>query len=228
MRSRDWSLLVYCVVRIAPEVGGFSKIVTHRGLVVKGIATATRIRLASPVPVEPHGPIVAAAAPSMRRSRATRWIGDLQAGDAGAADRLWRRYFDGMVRLARKKLDAARRAEAVEDEEDAALSAFQSLCVGVAEGRFDRLRDRDDLWRLLVVITVRKVYDQLKRQRCLKRGAGRVVSEAALAGPDPCGADGFEPFIAEEPSPEFSAMLAEEFQRWLDGLPNAAVRRVAL
>jgi DNA-directed RNA polymerase specialized sigma24 family protein len=164
----------------------------------------------------------------MRRSRATRWIGDLQAGDAGAADRLWRRYFDGLVWLARKNLDAARRAEAVEDEEDAALSAFQSLCVSVAEGQFDRLRDRDDLWRLLVVIAVRKVYDQLKRQRRLKRGAGRVVLDAVLAGPDPCGADGFEQFIAEEPGPEFVAMLAEEFQRRLDGLPNEVLRRVAL
>jgi DNA-directed RNA polymerase specialized sigma24 family protein len=158
----------------------------------------------------------------------TRWIGDLKGGDAGAVDQLWRRYFDGLVRLARKKLGAAGRTAAVEDEEDAALSAFQSLCAGVAKGRFDRLRDRDDLWRLLVVITARKVYDQVKRQRQLKRGAGRVVCEVDLAGPDPSEPRGFEQFIAQDPSPEFAAMVAEEFQRRLDGLPDETLRRVAL
>jgi DNA-directed RNA polymerase specialized sigma24 family protein len=158
----------------------------------------------------------------------TRWIGDLKAGDAVAADRLWRRYFDGLVRLARRKLGSFPRAAAVEDEEDAALSAFQSLCAGVAGGRFERLKDRDDLWRLLVVITLRKVLDQIKRQGRLRRGAGRVVSEAALAGADPSEPGGFEQFIADQPTPEFAAMLAEEFQRRLDGLPDDTLRRVAL
>jgi DNA-directed RNA polymerase specialized sigma24 family protein len=158
----------------------------------------------------------------------TRWIGGLKAGNAGAADRLWHRYFDGLVRLARKKLDAVRRTGAAEDEEDAALSAFESLCAGAAGGRFERLKDRDDLWRLLVVITVRKVYDQVKRERQLKRGAGRVVSEAALIGSDPSGPGGFAQCIDQEPTPEFAAMLAEEFQRRIDGLEDETLRRVAL
>ncbi len=158
----------------------------------------------------------------------TRWIGDLKSGQAGAADQLWERYFERLVRLARKKLDAVRGVSPVEGEEDAALSAFQSLCAGVAEGRFERLKDRDDLWRPLVVITVRKVYDQVQRQRQLKRGAGRVVSEGALAGVDPDGPGGFEQFMAHGPTPEFAAILAEEFQRRIDSLPDEALRRVAL
>src|SRR5262245_3600822 len=90
----------------------------------------------------------------------TRWIGDLRAGDPVAASQIWSRYFDGLVRLARQKLAALPHVGAAEDEEDAALSAFQSLCAGMAEGRFERLKDREDLWRLLVVITIRKVFDQ--------------------------------------------------------------------
>ena len=70
-----------------------------------------------------------------------------------------------------------RRVGAAEDGEDAALSASESLCVGAAAGRFDRLTDRDDLWRLMVVITLRKVFDQVNRQRRQKRGGGKVVSE---------------------------------------------------
>jgi len=158
----------------------------------------------------------------------TRWIGDLRAGDNVAADQLWHRYFDGLVRLARKKLEAVRRVATIEDEEDAALSAFHSLCTGVAQGRFDRLKDRDDLWRLLVVITLRKVFDQIQRQRQLKRGGGRVVAEAELAGVDVDGPGGFEQCLCREPTPEFAAMLAEEFQTRIDSLEDATLRQVAL
>ena len=94
----------------------------------------------------------------------TRWLGDLKAGGDSAAQHLWERYFDRLVQLARARLRAARRAGAIEDEEDAALGGFDSFCRGAAAGRFPDLADRDDLWRLLVVMTVRKALGQLKRQ----------------------------------------------------------------
>src|SRR5271169_5329863 len=112
----------------------------------------------------------------------TKWIGDLKAGGDSAAQHLWERYFDRLVGLARAQLRASRRAGAIEDEEDAALSAFDSFCRGAASGRFPRLADRDDLWRLLVVITVRKVFGQLERRGARKRGGGRLVGESALIG----------------------------------------------
>jgi hypothetical protein len=52
----------------------------------------------------------------------TRRIESLKAGDADAAQGLWRRYFAALVRLARPRLQGATRA--VADEEDAALSAL--------------------------------------------------------------------------------------------------------
>jgi DNA-directed RNA polymerase specialized sigma24 family protein len=160
----------------------------------------------------------------------TRWIGDLKAGDHRAAHHLWGRYFRRLVALARAKLGGA--ARAVADEEDAALSALHRLCDGAARGRFDRLRDRDDLWRLLVVITARKVIDLKKGQGRLRRGGGRVLTEAALAGGgDADGSagllDALEQFAAAGPSPEAAAQLAEEYQRRLEALGDASLRRVA-
>jgi hypothetical protein len=93
------------------------------------------------------------------------------------AERLWGRYFDRLVHLARARLRAAPRARA--NEKDAALSAFDSFCRGAAEGRFPRLGGRDDLWRLLVSITVRKAQAVARHERRLKR-VGRVAGEAAL------------------------------------------------
>ena len=94
-----------------------------------------------------------------------RWS---QSRRSGGGPALWERYFDRLVRLARKRL--ACRAGGVEDEEDAALSAFDSFCAGLARGRFTELGDRDDLWKLLVVITARKAAAQVDRRRTLKRG----------------------------------------------------------
>src|SRR5947209_14103327 len=84
----------------------------------------------------------------------TRWIDDLRAGNPAAASPLWDRYFEKMVDLAGATLGASPRAAV--DDEDVALSAFESLSRGLVEGRFSELRDRTDLWRLLVVITARK------------------------------------------------------------------------
>ena len=83
----------------------------------------------------------------------TRWIGGLKAGDEAAAQQLWERYFARMVGLARDKLRAGRRGDMGSDEEDAALSAFDSFCAGATRGQFPALGDRDDLWRLLALIT---------------------------------------------------------------------------
>src|SRR5262249_38710779 len=70
----------------------------------------------------------------------THWPGALKAGDDAAAQRLWERYFDGLVRLARAKLGAKPRSAA--DKEGVALSAFHSFCQGAGRGRFPRLDDR--------------------------------------------------------------------------------------
>jgi DNA-directed RNA polymerase specialized sigma24 family protein len=148
----------------------------------------------------------------------TRWIGDLKAGGDAAARPLWDRYFAQLVRLARDRLRSARRPGADADEEDAALSAFDSFCRGAARGRFPDLADRDDLWRLLVVITARKAVDQAERQRREKRGGGRLVGEADLGGLDGLVGDG--------PSPEMAAAVADEYRRLRGALGDDLLRRV--
>ena len=128
----------------------------------------------------------------------THWIGDLKAGDGVAAQNLWERYFAILVRLARSRLLGLPRTAI--DEEDVALSAFHSLCSGAAGGRFPRLDDREDLWRLLVTITARKAADLAQSERRLKRGGGRVSAEAGLDGP--------RQVASREPTPEFAALVA--------------------
>jgi YD repeat-containing protein len=62
----------------------------------------------------------------------------------------------------------------------AALSAFNTFCDGADKGRFPDLKNRDELWALLVVPTARKVADMLRSHRRQKHGEGMVRGDSAF------------------------------------------------
>jgi DNA-directed RNA polymerase specialized sigma24 family protein len=157
----------------------------------------------------------------------SHWIEQLRAsGEPEAAERLWGRYFRRLVGLARTRLQGQPRRAA--DEEDAALSAFHSFCRGAEQGRFPRLTDRDDLWRLLVTLTERKASHQVRDENRLKRGGGAVLGESGLApaGQEP-GRELAE-VAGREPTPEFAAEVADECGRLLARLGDANLQAIAV
>ena len=157
----------------------------------------------------------------------TQWIGDLRTGSRDEASRLlWERYFTRLARLAQVRLRNVARGPA--DGEDVALSVFDSVFQGVAAGHFPELGNRDDLWRLLVTITARKAHNQRRDEGRQKRGGGRVVGEAALAGADPDGDDFLARVVGHEPTPEFAAMVTDEYRRLFGSLADESLRVVAL
>ncbi len=151
----------------------------------------------------------------------TFWIGQLKAGDAQAAQKLWEGYFGRLVNLARGKLRGAQRR--VADEEDVALSAFDSFCRGAEGNRFPKLQDRDDLWQLLVMITARKAIDLRQHENRQRRGGGAAPVEQ---GQDD--ASLLDQVVGREPTPEFAVQVAEESQRLLAGLEDGDLRQMAL
>jgi DNA-directed RNA polymerase specialized sigma24 family protein len=158
----------------------------------------------------------------------THWIGLLKAGDVAAAQPLFERYFARLVELARSRLRGARRR--VADEEDVALSAFDSFCRGAGAGHFPRLTDSADLWKLLVVITARKAADLRAHEKARKRGGGAERGESALLLPGDDGAvkRGIEEVIGTEPTPEFAAQVAEQCRTLLDALADDTQRSIAV
>ncbi len=144
------------------------------------------------------------------------WLGPLKEGDPQAAQELWSRYFEKLVRLARKKLQGSSRRMA--DEEDVALSAFHSFCEGAAKGKFPRLDDRDNLWRVMVIITARKASRLAEHERRQKRGGGNLRGESVFRGDDEEISAGIQQVVGDEPTPEFAAQIAEEHERLLGKL----------
>ena len=150
----------------------------------------------------------------------TRLIGMLKQGDRAASQQLWEAYFGRLVDLARARLKNT--VLRVADEEDVALSAFNSFFRRAERGQFPQLEDRDDLWQLLFVLTVRKAINLVHYQGRKSRGGGRVQSLQDLE------ALGADQILGTEPSPELAAQMTEECQRLLARLGDETLRAVAL
>ena len=150
----------------------------------------------------------------------TRLIGMLKQGDRVASQQLWEAYFGRLVGLARARLKNT--VLRVADEEDVALSAFDSFFRRAERGQFPQLQDRDDLWQLLFVLTVRKAINLVHYQGRKSRGGGRVQSLEDLE------ALGADQILGTEPSPELAAQMTEECQRLLARLGDETLRAVAL
>jgi RNA polymerase sigma factor (sigma-70 family) len=159
----------------------------------------------------------------------THWIVELKAGQPEAADALWQRYYERVINLARQRLGRLPQ-QAVEDAEDAALSAIHGLFAGAAQGRFERLSDRVDLWQLLVAITVKKALSQRQRQGRLKRGGNHGIRGQTPA--ENVGDDDRDKALArvlsKEPDPETAAIIQDQFQNLLDSLADPTLRQIAL
>lgn len=138
-------------------------------------------------------------------------------GNEGAASELFRRYVTRLTFLARARLAPALATRT--DPEDIVLSAYRSFFVGAREGRFV-LQRSGDLWRLLVTITLRKVYHEARRHSAGSR---------ALSAEQPLEPGDIERICtSRDPSPEEAIALADELQKCLAGLDPCARRVLEL
>jgi RNA polymerase sigma factor (sigma-70 family) len=156
--------------------------------------------------------------PRSDESMISQWLLVLKEGDDDqaineAVRKLWEIYFAKLVDLARHHLQYARTG--IPNEEDLALSAFKSFCMRAMQGRFPRLDDRYDLWRILATIVVRKAartHRRAYRERIFATGNQELLDE----------------IVGREPSPELAAEVAEQLDSLLKALPSDDYRTIAL
>jgi DNA-directed RNA polymerase specialized sigma24 family protein len=154
-------------------------------------------------------------------------IAALKAGDLNEAGKLWERYQRRLVELAGQWL--AHQPKTVRDEDDVAQSVFLCICRGATAGRLDDVRNRDELWWLLLAITRQKTIDLIRRQSSLKSGGQRVKSVSAITIDDqgPRRQLSFEELVSDVPTPEMLAILADEHRYLLGLLRDDDLRRIA-
>ena len=156
----------------------------------------------------------------------SQWIAGAKQGDAAAQRALWQRYFAQLVRLARGHLDV--RARRVSDEEDIVASVFESFFRAAKNGRFPDLNDRDDLWRLLLRMTVRKAIDQRRKHGRQKHGGGKLRGESVFGRGQDAELAGIDLVIGDEPSPLLAVQVVEQVEHLLSKLSSERDRHIAI
>jgi DNA-directed RNA polymerase specialized sigma24 family protein len=140
----------------------------------------------------------------------------LKAGNKEAVEALWRHFFEPLVRVACGRINPG--LQRVADHEDVAVEAFLDFCSHLArpdvDQRFPCLRNRRDLWKLLVCFTVRAAYDLVVKVR---RRFTVLVGESGL------GPDGFAGHSDREPGPELVAAVDDLIAK----LPDEDLRETA-
>jgi DNA-directed RNA polymerase specialized sigma24 family protein len=101
----------------------------------------------------------------------------LRSGETDSAQELWDRFFPRLIGLARKVL-AGRELPA--GAEDAVQIAFFNFFQRVEQGDVDALANRDDLWRLLSLMTAQIASKQRRTEDAWKRGNGKTIQENQL------------------------------------------------
>lgn len=134
-------------------------------------------------------------------------------GDAAAFQQLWEHFGHRLLGLARKTL--AGRVQQMSDAEDALQSAFVSFWQRSERGEFGEEMNRDDLWNLLGLMTVRKALKHQRFQRAQKRGGGTSAAEIPV-----------EQVPASDDANDFALTCEELIQQLDDDLQVFAVLRL--
>jgi DNA-directed RNA polymerase specialized sigma24 family protein len=160
----------------------------------------------------------------------TRLIIDLRSDQPGlresAARLVWGRYFQELLVLARNHLSARIRCR--EDEEDVLQSMYKSFCIRQRRGDFD-LANRDQLWNLLVHITLQKARNTANRHHQAKRDVRREETEPTReqVGEDATGAI-LDQIDSDGPTPAEAALLNEALETRFRLLIDPGLRQIAM
>src|SRR5215468_4937032 len=159
----------------------------------------------------------------------TRLIIDLRSDQPAvrevAARLVWGRYFRELLALARNHLSARIRSR--EDEEDVLQSMYKSFCIRQRRGDFD-LANRDELWNLLVRITLRKARNAANRHLQGRRDVRREDAEAADRPGEDLPGTILDRIDSDGPTPAEAALLNEALERRFQMLKDPDLRQIAL
>ncbi len=136
----------------------------------------------------------------------------LRAGDNAAATRVFDRYSNQLIALARRRLEP--RILQKVDPEDVLQSVFRSFFRCQAAGQMEDLDTWDNLWGMLVVITLRKCGRRVEYFHTASRDIDREVS------PQPTGDQSAANWEARtmEPTPAEAAILTETVEKVMQRL----------
>lgn len=155
-----------------------------------------------------------------------QWFAAVCEGDSASTMRLWEDYFERIGHSIANRLTSQGRR--YEDQEDVAISVLRTFFRRASLGQFKELGDKDQLWKLLLTIAIRKANDYRKRSMAERRGGkanvlGQDLGDDSdhLAAIDLVSASGTE-------LPDADIRVQELFESVMQSMPDDKIRDVVL
>jgi RNA polymerase sigma-70 factor (ECF subfamily) len=127
-----------------------------------------------------------------------------RAGDPEAARQLVDRYLERLVAVARRRL--SQRLASRVDPEDVVQSVFRTFFFRAKDGQF-KIKDQDDLCKLLMRITVHKVLKQVEYHTAGKRDANLETEQGNRS------VERMHELLAKEPTPEAQVEFLDQLEK---------------
>ena len=144
----------------------------------------------------------------------------LRAKDRTQVPVLWELYFERLARVAHPIVRFGPMS-ARGTEEDAALSAIDAFCNGIAEGKFPYVDRREVLWGTLAKITERKAMQRVRRWK-------PDISIENLSPGSSSGDDSAGQLDIVEPTPEYQGLINLVLAELIEKLENPLWRQAVL
>jgi len=133
-------------------------------------------------------------------------------GDQDASRVLFDSYVERLLPLARRRI--SQRLASRVDAEDIVQSVFRTFFTRLKDDQFE-LANQDDLFRLLVRITVHKTLRQVAHHKAAKRDPGQEAGQGESAQ------EQLLQILANEPTPEATVTLLDQLEHFMQQMPES-------
>jgi RNA polymerase sigma-70 factor, ECF subfamily len=135
-----------------------------------------------------------------------------RSGDQDAARVLFDSYVERLLPLARRRI--SQRLNSRVDAEDIVQSVFRTFFARLKDDKFE-IGCQDDLFRLLVRITVHKTLRQIAHHKAAKRDPGLEMGQSDSAH------EQLLQLLTSEPTPEATVSFLDQLEHFMSQLPEA-------
>lgn len=150
----------------------------------------------------------------------SEWISLFRdSGNEVAALKLWDRINPRVRELSRRWIQKMGMPVSF-DEDDVTISVFAAFCERLRSQQLPELRDREGLWRLLILMTARKANDYAKIARAKKRTHETEGLDVGL--------DAISELRDTQMEPSLEVMMEEQCQAMLKNLGDPILEAIVL
>jgi len=132
-------------------------------------------------------------------------------GDQAAARQLFDAYVERLLPLARRRI--SQRLASRVDPEDVIQSVFRTFFARLKDDQFS-IHDQNDLFRLLVRITVHKALRQVAHHKAAKRDPNQEVAQSADSQ------EHLLQLLTSEPTPDEAVLFLDHLEGFMNLLPS--------